>query len=570
MQNLRVFARKIINKVLICTIMLFGTIWGQDEAAKSVWVTGDAAITGPLSVAGNFSIYRETGSDPFKVTFGHESATGYGGHSLSAGYFDHITNISAEKTFTRGIHNIFLELFYKSNDFGLQEKSDNIADIAGISLGGGVEYIARFLTPTQNRNTSIALDTKIALSWYARYGSITENSQDIAPDPSESAIETTPSPLNAFERHVSIFNFSPKLSMPWSAGQLSGDLGARLLIMRDVDNIYRVRDSGRVVPYFNIRYDFITIDKPQAPNDDDVLDTPLNSSDSAGGDPTASASAESASPPSNASYSPFDTNVFGLFGKMEVVAGNTTGCHVCLVPFEIGLDSKFVTGLSSLRASVLLSGGLSATSNSVGRLESDYRAALADGFFDDTLNWFCKLDFALPLEEMFTFNFGVEFLTTALNQGLIEPLYSEKDSPHRGLYLFDDVHLNQFNSSIMVSFTHSLSSMGGLVSCYLDWVSHWVDVPVAAVGNCLTFDITLTDKTGRFSFSSNIAAFFGEHADYMPSWAFDFSVYVTNYIALSVFSRDFLKLVTAMERDYYDSVYTMRGGVAGVAVKFRF
>lgn len=527
--------------------------YNQSQAQKkTIWADGIIGLTFPLFVIGDFSIYRQTGNDPFEISFGHESMTGYNNKPLQKGYFDHATHIDAEKTFSRGAHTVFINAFYNSNDTGLQSKSDYITDVAKINLGAKVQYIVNFKEATPKSSTSFALDTTLGLSWYARYGNFT---QDYA---SNLQSEDESLDIEGFEKKLSIFAFTPNIVFRWGVGKLTSSVGCNFNISRDTDNIFTLRNSGRLDTFLTVRYNFIT------------------ASQSGEESMTGESDTESEKVLSKKSNKPsgwqrkedtFENNVFSLFGRVAAITSNVIGDHVCLVPFNAGLDMRLVTGLSTKRASIILSGGLDTASNGVGNTEKQYMAAVANSFFDDTSDWFCKLDFALPIKEMFTFNLAAQFRTTALDLGYYVPYYDRERSVTRyryGQYLFDCVNMNQVNTSVMVSFSQSL------VTCYLDWVSYWVDVPITESTNKLIFNIALQDKSSRVSFSSNIAFFFGENADYSPKWDFELSVRTTNSLSLSLMSRDFIKLVTDDTRDFCDSVYIERGGLIGIAAKFIF
>lgn len=511
---------------------------------KTVWADGVISLTFPLLVTGDFSIYRQTGKDPFRLDFGHETATGYNNKPLSGGYFDHTTHIDGEKTFSRGIHTVFIDAFYNSIDTGLQGKSSCISDIAKIGLGGRALWTVDFLQPKDGRLSMCALDTSAAIGWYGRYSCITKEPDEMDSD----------GPLDAFEKKLSIFDLSPRVAVRWGVGKFSSSTGAAFYYARDTDNIFNKRNMGRADFFLTARYDFIT------KRADDTR------ADGASEDP--SFDKTNKKPLTDT----FDTNVFSLFGKVSCLLSNCLDDKALLIPFDAGLDMKLITGLSTKRSTLLFKGGLKSFSNTLGGTERGLLCVALDSFQSETADWYCALDFSLPIKEAWTFNLGAQFLTTALDLGYIKPLYGDSHlitAFHYGQYRVKKENMTQLNTNVMVSFTHQL------VTCYLDWQSFWLDVPVKETTNKLSFNIALQDKNAFITFSSNIAFFFGEgnngeDADYCPEWDFELAFRTTNNLSLCLFSRDFIKLVIDNTRSYCDSVFIKRGGVAGIAAKFMF
>jgi len=168
---------------------------GSDNSQKDIYAEGKIGGGYPASFTGEFDISRLYGSDPFKISFAHNSAAGYASHHLAEGYNNHSTMISVEKDFIRSKLSWGFAGHYEDLANGLQSKTENISaynqDAVGLSanikwklpkgfelsFAAGSEFYYRFaditktdpsLTPVPDwiKNTSrVTADPQLELSW---------------------------------------------------------------------------------------------------------------------------------------------------------------------------------------------------------------------------------------------------------------------------------------------------------------------------------------------------------------------------------------------------------------------
>ena len=144
-------------------------------SGKSIYAEGLAGLGYPGFFTGKFSVYNQTGLNPFRITFGHETLNGYAGNSLTSGYFDRDTLISAQKTFSFDKGKFIAEGLYNSITTGLQNKNDNISDVTKDLMEGGGKFNLKF-------GQGFTFESEIDGSWYRRYGNIVGTpSEEIAP-----------------------------------------------------------------------------------------------------------------------------------------------------------------------------------------------------------------------------------------------------------------------------------------------------------------------------------------------------------------------------------------------------
>lgn len=170
---------------------------------KTIYVEGLAGGGYPGLITGNFKIYRQTGSSPFKVEFGHDSANGYARNSLTSGYSDRDTYIAAEKLFKLKKMKLALDGKYESVDNGLQNQYEHISNVTQEFLGGKIDW-------ELDIPNGFGLFVGADANWYKRYGTVTNS-------------KSAPVDIPDYGENVSLFDFSPELKFTWgSHGFYSG------------------------------------------------------------------------------------------------------------------------------------------------------------------------------------------------------------------------------------------------------------------------------------------------------------------------------------------------------------
>lgn len=193
----------------------------NQRAEKKLYVEGKAGLGLPAFFIGDFSIYRQTGKNPFRINFGHESANRYVWHSFSSGYFDRNTYLEAEKMFSTDKTKWVLSGKYNSVADGLQSKCDNMSDITKHELEATVDFLVNF-----TKNISLTVFTDGA--WYNRYGNIVGS-----PD------------LQDFEESLSVFSLNPRIGFSLDLGQVHLSFDADYQLEYDIGNSLYTRDANR-------------------------------------------------------------------------------------------------------------------------------------------------------------------------------------------------------------------------------------------------------------------------------------------------------------------------------------
>lgn len=191
---------------------------------KTIYVEGLAGGGFPSLITGNFKIYRQTGYSPFKVEFGHDSANGYAGKSVTSGYSDRDTYIAADKLFKTKKTKLSMNGKFESIDNGLQNQFDNISNVTQEFLGGAVNF--DWTIPN-----GFALNVVLDGDWYNRHATVTG---------------TPVSPIEDYAKNVSVLSLSPALKFSWGTKGFYSSIGAAYTLESDVkDSFYGTENANR-------------------------------------------------------------------------------------------------------------------------------------------------------------------------------------------------------------------------------------------------------------------------------------------------------------------------------------
>ncbi len=132
---------------------------------KSIYAEGLAGLGYPGFFIGNFSVYNQTGPNPFKIEFGHETLNGYAGSSMTSGFFDKNTLVSAEKTFSFSKGKFVAGGLYNSLNDGLQNRVENVSGVTrDLMQADGKLSI--------NLPKGFSFSAELDASWYRRYSTV--------------------------------------------------------------------------------------------------------------------------------------------------------------------------------------------------------------------------------------------------------------------------------------------------------------------------------------------------------------------------------------------------------------
>lgn len=180
---------------------------------KTIYVEGLAGGGYPGYITGNFKIYRQTGYSPFRVEFGHESANGYSGRSLTSAFYDRETFIAAEKTFQLKKSKLELSAAFESDDDGLQNCVEDISSVTKENLGGGVKWETEL-------GKGFGFGAGAEAGWYKRYATVTDSAL---------AVEE-------YAENVSFLELNPELYFTWKKENFSSKLSANYGLQYDIKN----------------------------------------------------------------------------------------------------------------------------------------------------------------------------------------------------------------------------------------------------------------------------------------------------------------------------------------------
>lgn len=142
----------------------------SDEAIqKDIYAQGTIGGGYPASFTGDFEVSRLYGADPFKISFAHESVSGFAGHDLSDGFENHSTLIAVEKDFIRSKINWGFAGHYQDRQNGFQSLVEGIAVYNQDDVGLCANFLWKL---PKDFELFFAADSE----FYFRFANITKNS----------------------------------------------------------------------------------------------------------------------------------------------------------------------------------------------------------------------------------------------------------------------------------------------------------------------------------------------------------------------------------------------------------
>lgn len=186
----------------------------QVAPEKTIYVEGVAGGGYPGYITGNFKIYRQTGISPFKVEFGHDSANGYAGKSLTSAYSDRETYIAAEKVFKTKRTQLNLGGKFESDNDGLQNKFENISGITKETLSANFDWKMDF-------ENGVGFGFSSDGNWYKRYATVTG---------------TPVTKIEDYAKNIGFLDFLPKGSFWWKNNGFELKFNASYNLAYDLKN----------------------------------------------------------------------------------------------------------------------------------------------------------------------------------------------------------------------------------------------------------------------------------------------------------------------------------------------
>lgn len=481
----------------------------EPAAKKNIYAQGVAGAGYPGFITGNFSLYRQSGKNPFKVNFSHESANGYSGRSLTSGYFDRNTLIYADKTFSSEKMDLFLAGSFENKANGLQDKYEYVSDVSQDKFYALLDWDIKF---TKNALLSLSMNG----DWYKRYSTtrgsayyFDKNGKLVIP---ESAVNVKDAYCN-----IGVIDWNPSLRFDFTNSK-----NFNFAIFAEYQSEYDTKNSfkeNRTINRGNFGIDL-----------------------------------------------GWKNDFVRLYSTASAVIGDEIGDNAVIVPFTVGSDWTLRTALSSKNLIIRAKGGIESELTKVEKLEREYKFTALEIMPDETSNWYADLDMSIPIREVFSLNLKGQFKDTAYGNDSWQALYEFEDEdllPLYGQYTYYEDDTLQFNTDI------SFALRFKLLSFTAGWKAYWLDTPCLETEQELKCVISAQNSNARFGFTGTLSQGLASSDDKCPRVDFSAFLRLTNAVRLAVSSNDVVKLISGTERTYAGK-YIERSGSIAALVKFFF
>lgn len=494
---------------------------------KTVYAEGLAGIGFPGFFTGNFSVYSQSGPSPFRISFGHETSNGYSGNSLSSGFFDKDTLVSAEKAFSFSKGKLVFSGLYNSLNDGLQNRSENISDVTREIMKAGGEF-----SLSLPKGFSFGADFKG--SRYRRFGTIVGKVNGLAASESGE--------IPSFAKSVDIVDLQPEISFGFKRENFFAEFSA----------FYNL--------YLDAADSFSSASLSQASSS-----SSLSSESGSGNSSGLSESSESLKVSNRGDFSlaaGFENDFIKAFGKAGIVAGTNLNGNSLVVPFEVSADFKIPVDFSLRPLKISVSGGLESFQPKIDCLEIKNTFSAFSVLPSETSDWFGKLDFSLPVKDSFAFNVQGEFRKTAFSNGTWTADYDDEQKFVSGLYSYSKKDMTQMNTKFNVSYRTDFGIFGGT------WESFWLDKAANVSGQFVSLNYSFQSENSFFTLDA-LLGFSPADDDKTPLFGFEAAFKVSPAVRLALSGSDIVKLVFGKARTYAGQ-YIQRSGNIALLAKFVF
>ena len=478
---------------------------------RNVYAEGLIGGGFPGFFSGDFSVYKSSGDNPFRLAFSHVSANGYGTHSAANGYFDSKTELSGTKKVT--LKNAILK-FNSSYDTvanGMQSDSSYLFDNTQQTISG--QSSALFQLPM---GFSIALDARG--NWYSRYAGINTNGSGNV--------------LAAQETGANVLFLSPAVLFSWS-NEAPNAKPADFQLAFDLSASYEFES-------FLSQMDFPAVGGVaySGPTTNSIHRGQFNFGGS------------------------WKNKIITLEGDVGIVVGTSLQTTSCVAPFNVSMDIHWFAK-NTRPASLVIRGGLESYLAKYSELEKKYLFTSQQYLPSETSDWFAEIKSTVPVSSSINFNAACDWRTTAFGNGMWEPLYS-KSPLASSLYDFKQIERTSVHSAVGFSFLWKLLTVSA------NWKANWLYVPATENEYEINATCSIQPDDGYWGIDAACIEALGTGADCMPIINAGAFIRLNNSLRLAGELNDAIKLCTGEDRTYANSVYVSRAGSVTLLVKFFF
>lgn len=203
----------------------------NNKAEKSIFAEGRIGGGYPNLFTGNFSVFRQTGDNPFKVDFNHESAAGYSGNSLNDGFSDASSSMQVQKKVTKDNFVWNINGSYINLENGLQKKAGDIYSYNQNQIFADTSLLWNF---PKGHSLEFDLNAKN----YNRYANITNSA-----------------PVEDWVKKSTLFAVEPGLIYEWSGKHLNAGTSVNYSMDIYDDAVSRVQ----MMADFGWKNDYVSI-----------------------------------------------------------------------------------------------------------------------------------------------------------------------------------------------------------------------------------------------------------------------------------------------------------------------
>ena len=241
-----------------------------------------------------------------------------------------------------------------------------------------------------------------------------------------------------------------------------------------------------------------------------------------------------------------------------IVFGNKIGKNTVQVPFKIYTQCSIPVKFSDNRISLSVEGGMSSEKPEMIQNEWKNSYSAFTQIPGEVSDWYGKLEFFLPVKNVFSLDVNFEYRKTAFGNSFYEPDYLS--SPLNGLYGFHSVDRQIIKTSEHLNYSKGAFSLSG------GWISNFDFIPASEteqlVAVSVSYAVEKFDAYGSVQFP--LLAL-----DSTPLFDVEGSIKVNDSLRIAINAEDIVKLFNGKSRITLGQ-YSVRTGSASLIMKFNY
>jgi len=249
-----------------------------------------------------------------------------------------------------------------------------------------------------------------------------------------------------------------------------------------------------------------------------------------------------------------------LYADLDFVIGDNLNDNSFIIPFTAGFQTFIPVYFADRKLTINVEGGLKSWQNKIEELEKKYNFTAFSFVPSESSDWYSSFSMMIPLKSSFSANINVNYSTTALGNGIYQPLYNSAFV--YGCYEYSKTEREALVTDFDFTYRYKLFAITAV------WHANWLYLP--ALENKHSFDVTASMQSREGKWGAALGVIYSIDAeDKTPYLNLEGYIQPTSSIKFILSADDICKLIMGQTRAYAGS-YISKSGSVTISAKFLF